>query len=111
MLAVAPALTTASTCWASSSSSSAGSAYPKMISVPGVSEAIVRSVLKIASGVRYVVTPSYEKTAGASVRKALVCKPSMVDRFSKSTGTKARFSGAATLRSCRRARFQACVAG
>jgi len=49
-------------------SKASGTSYSKMSSVPAAEAATALNVLKMASSVRYGVTPNHEKTPGSSRR-------------------------------------------
>jgi len=63
------------------------------------------------SAVRYIVTPSHEKNAGAARSKVLSASASVSVRRAKSIGTYSRDPGIAMAAFSSNVRFQAWVAG
>src|SRR5215831_5600491 len=81
------------------------------ISLDSTSERTNSSVCRIASDVRYCITPSHEQNVLRSKSKLATRDAPSNDCLSKSIGTNVRFGGAAIPAPANRVRFQLCVAG
>ena len=111
-LARAPFAASSSPGRTSGSASSSGSRNVVASVEPDASAATWRSIARVASLVRYMLTPLQATTAGLPASKpAAANRRHHVSPASKSTGTSRSQSGMPKPASIRRCRFQACGPG